>query len=106
MQKETVLGWIHDSLSLFGDNTKTALLIQMQKEGVVFTPDRFDIDKFCRVIQDLLGNHAEFIIVKIVDDFCKNSGMTLDEIGLALKAHHNSHAAVIQSLFRKAEMLA
>jgi hypothetical protein len=104
VQKKAVLGLIHDSLSLFGDNTKTALLVQMQKEGVVFTPDKFDIDKFCRVIQDLLGNHAEFIIVKIADDFCKQSGATIEEVGLSTKGHHNSNAAVLQLLFRKAEL--
>jgi hypothetical protein len=104
VQKKTVLGLIQDSLSLFGDNTKTALLIQMQNEGVVFTPDKFDIDKFCRIIQDLLGNHAEFIIVKIVDDFCKQSGATTEEIGLSIKGHRNSNAAVLQSLFRQAEL--
>lgn len=103
MQKETVLGFILDSLSLFGDNTKTALLIRMEKEGVVFTTEKFDIDKFCRVIEDLLGNHAEFIIVKIVDDFCKYSKTTSDELQLARRARHNSHAEVIQSLFRIAE---
>ena len=106
VQKKTVLGFIHDSLSLFGDNTKTALLVQMRNEGVVFTPDKFDIDKFCRVIQDLLGNHAEFIIVKIADDFCKHSGATIEEIGLSRKGHHNSNAAVLQSLFRQAELQA
>jgi hypothetical protein len=104
MQKETLLGLILDSLSLFGDNTKAALLIRMQNEGVVFTPDEFDIDKFCRVIQDLLGNHAEFVIVKIVDDFCKYSKSIADELELTRIVQFGSHAEVIKSLFRIAEM--
>jgi len=75
----------------------------MKEEGVVFTAEKFDIDKFCRVIEDLLGNHAEFIIIKIVDDFCKYLETTSDELQLAQRVRHKSHTEVIESVFRIAE---
>jgi hypothetical protein len=104
MQKEAVLGWILDSLSLFGENTKTALLLEMQQQGVVFTPNQFDIEKFCKVIRDILGNHAEFIIIKIVDDFCKYSEISRQELGLSNPSTYQYPAHVLESLFKIAEM--
>lgn len=70
------------------------------KEGVVFTPDEFEVNKFCKVIEDLLGNHADFIIAKIVDDFCKQSERTLDNFLSARRKTHASNAQVLQSLFQ------
>jgi len=39
-----------DSLSLFGENTKVALITRLVKEGISFTPEAFDIEKFCTVV--------------------------------------------------------
>ena len=103
MEKESILGVVMDSLSLFGDNTKTALLLQMKKEGIMFTTEEFEINKFCKVIEDLLGNHADFIIAKIVDDFCKQSKTTLDELQSTRRKTHSSNTQVLQSLFQIAD---
>jgi hypothetical protein len=105
MNKDAVLQCIFESLSLFGENTKTALLAQLQKEGVAFTPEQFDIEKFCIVIENLLGRHADFIFVKIVDEFCRKSDMSLEELGIADKPYFQSHSGILESLFRIAEMV-
>lgn len=103
MSKDAVLRCIFESLSLFGENTKTALLSQLQKEGIEFTPEGFNIEKFCMVIESLLGRHADFIIVKIADEFCKQSHMSLEELHIVNGAYHQSHTSMLKSLFRIAE---
>lgn len=103
MNKDAVLRCIFESLSLFGENTKTALFTQLQKEGIKFTPEGFNIEKFCTVVETLLGRHADFIFVKIVDEFCKQSHTSLEELHIANGAYPQSHTGILESLFRIAE---
>lgn len=103
MSKDAVLRCIFESLSLFGENTKTALLSQLQKEGIKFTPEGFNIEKFCAVTETLLGRHADFVFVKIADEYCKQSHMSLEELGIVDGAHYQSHTGMLESLFRIAE---
>ncbi|HLG37327.1 MAG TPA: hypothetical protein VI338_04275 [Nitrososphaera sp.] len=100
MQKEILLRCIFDSLSLFGENTKAALLDKLQQEGVGFTPETFDIAKFSIVAENLLGRSADFIFVKIADDFCNQTKTSLEEIGIA---NSSSNSRILQSLFRLAK---
>jgi len=103
MSKDTVLQCIFESLSLFGENTKTALLSQLQKEGIKFTPEGFNVEKFCTVIETLLGSHADFVFVKIADEYCKQSHMSLEELHIVDGAYYRSHKGMLESLFRIAE---
>jgi hypothetical protein len=96
MPQEVLLRCIFDSLSLFGENTKIALLDKMRQEGIGFTPETFDIDKFAIVTEDLLGRSADFVFVKILDEFCKRSDKPATELRIAL---HQSNARMLESLF-------
>jgi hypothetical protein len=55
MQGDILIRCALDSLSMFGENTKHALLAQFQKHGLIFASDSFDAEKFCAVATELLG---------------------------------------------------
>lgn len=97
MQRDVLLQCAYESLSMFGENTRNALLAQLQKRGLDFTTDRFDVNKFCSVTNQLLGRSADFIFVKIIDDFCSRSRVSLEDSGLSGKARHlaNSDSSVL-----------
>lgn len=101
MQREALLRCTLESLSIFGENTKTALLTRLESEGVGFTPDRFDIDKFCAIAEDLLGRSAEFIFIKILDDFAKDSQISLEDVGLSEKPNFRTRSGLLMSLYAK-----
>jgi hypothetical protein len=101
MQRETLLKCTLESLSIFGENTKTALLTRLESEGIGFTPDRFDINKFCSVAEDLLGRSAEFIFIKILDDFARHSQISLEDIGLSEKPNFRTRSGLLVSLYAK-----
>ena len=101
MQKDLFLQCAFDSLSMFGQNTKNALLSHYQEHGLEFTPDEFDANKFCAVTSEMLGRSADFIFVKIIDDFCRRSGVSLEEGGLSGKARLVHNSDVLVSLFSK-----
>ena len=104
MQEDVLLSCIFDSLSLFGENTKAALIANLQKEGVGFTPETFDIDKFTIVTENLLGRSAEFIFVKILEEYCVRSNTTAEKIGISGKAYdYMTNAGMLRSLFAVAE---
>ena len=104
MQEGVLLHCIFDSLSLFGENTKAALLANLQQAGVGFTPETFDIDKFSIVTEDLLGRSADFIFVKILEEFCTRTNTTSEKIGISGKAYDNmSNAGILRSLFAVAK---
>jgi hypothetical protein len=90
-----------DSLSIFGENTKNALIAQFQIHGLEFTAGQFDIDKFCMITNELLGRSADLIFVKIIDDFCLKSNVSLEASGLSGKARYLNHSDVLVALFFK-----
>jgi hypothetical protein len=101
MQRDVLLECAYESLSIFGENTRHALLARLQKQGLEFTPEGFDIIKFCSVTHELLGSSADFVFVKIIDDFCNRSRVSLEESGFARKAKYLSHSDILISLFSK-----
>ena len=101
LQGDILIRCAFDSLSMFGENTKNALLAQFEKQCLSFTPDEFDVDKFCTVSSELLGRSADFLFIKIIDDFCRESGVSLAESGLSGKARYVNNSDVLLSLFSK-----
>ena len=100
MAKDVLLRCIFDSLSVLGENTKTSLLANLQQEGVGFTPDTFDIDKFSVVVHDLLGNAADFIFLKILDQTSKSICLTPEQERISERAyHHMSSSGMLRVLF-------
>jgi hypothetical protein len=86
---------------MFGENTKNALLAQFQEHGLAFAPDQFDAAKFCTVAAELLGQSSDFLFVKIIDDFCRESGISLQESGMSGRARYLNNSDVLLSLFSK-----
>jgi hypothetical protein len=76
-------------------------LTRLETEGIGFTSERFDINKFCLITEELLGRSAEFIFIKILDDFAKNSQMSLEEIGLSEKPRYRTRSGLLVSLYSK-----
>ena len=101
VQRDTLLRCTLESLSIFGENTKAALLTRLETEGIGFTSDRFDINKFCSITEELLGRSAEFIFIKILDDFAKHSQMSLEDIGLSEKPRYRTRSGLLISLYSK-----
>ena len=101
VQRDTLLRCTMESLSIFGENTKAALLTRLETEGIGFTSDRFDINKFCSITEELLGRSAEFIFIKILDDFAKHSQMSLEDIGLSEKPRYRTRSGLLISLYSK-----
>jgi hypothetical protein len=101
MHRDTLLRCTLESLSIFGENTKAALLTRLETEGIGFTSELFDINKFCSITEELLGRSAEFIFIKILDDFAKNSHMSLEEIGLSEKPCYRTRSGLLVSLYSK-----
>jgi|GEM_PF-1717344 hypothetical protein len=101
MQRDVFLECAFDSLSMFGQNTRNALLSLFQENDLEFTADRFDASKFCIVTSDLLGRSADFIFIKIIDDFCRRAAVSLEESGLSSKARYANNSDVLISLFSK-----
>jgi hypothetical protein len=86
---------------MFGQNTKNALLTHYQEHGLEFTEDQFDANKFCAVTSEMLGRSADFIFVKIIDDFCRRTAVSLEESGLSGKARYLNNSDVLVSLFSR-----
>jgi hypothetical protein len=83
-----------------GESTKVALLANLQKEGVGFTPDSFDIEKFSAVIRELLGNSTDIIFIKILDETTGKLGMTAQQREDSERAFHNqSSSRFLRTLF-------
>ena len=100
MPQDVILRCIFDSLSILGENTKAALMANLQKEGVGFTPDTFDIEKFSDVITELLGNSADFVLIKILDDASKKLNMTPEQEKASERAfHYQSSSGLLRTLF-------
>jgi hypothetical protein len=101
VQGDILVRCAFNSLSMFGENTKNALLAQFQIQGIVFTADGFDVVKFCTLSIELLGRSSDFLFVKIIDDFCRETGVSLVDSGLSGKTRYVNNSDVLLSLFSK-----
>ena len=102
MQKNTLLQCVYDSLSIFGENTRTALIAQLKSEGMNFTPNDFDINKFCIVTEAMLGKSAKLVYIRILDDFARQNKMSLKEVGYSGKLVSPHSGSVLVSLYSQA----
>jgi len=94
-----------DSLSLFGENSKAAIISQLDKEGISFTSEGFEVSKFCKVVNRFLGRWSDFIFLKIANDICERSGVTLEELGLDRRAEHIENSELLIEVFMNVEAL-
>jgi len=102
MQSTATLRCVLDALSLFGENTKVALLSQLGKDGVSFTPEKFDIEKFCTSVTTLLDQWSDLLFVKIIEDVCRQSDTSLEDLGLR-KGRYLHSSELLKELFVKIE---
>jgi hypothetical protein len=70
------------ALSNFGENSKAAIVRQLDEQGVSLTPVGFNIEEFCTVLTEALGRMADFVFVKIIDDVCRQSNLSLEDLGI------------------------
>jgi hypothetical protein len=105
MRKDAVLQCILDSLSIFGDNSKAAILARLRDEGVESSSDRFDTDVFCGVMQELLGPASDFVIKGAAERFFIISGISLADLGVSDRAFYQHHQGTLESLFKICEMV-
>jgi len=101
MEQDRHLKTVLDALSIYGENTRTALLAELKKQGVVFEHDRFDLTKFCFVLEQFLDGWADMVYVKITDDLCKATGQSLEDLGLWARAKLIGHSALFREVFVK-----
>lgn len=94
---------VMDALATFGESSQTAILSQLHEAGIKFTPEEFDIAKFCKVLSLYLDRWAEIIFGKIIDDICRRSGITLDELGLAERAARLDNSDLLIEMFLEME---
>jgi len=94
---------VMDAMSTFGESSRTAILSQLHEAGVKFTPDEFDIEKFCKLLNIFLDRWAEIIFGKIIEDICSQSGKSLGDLGLAERANLLDNSKLLIELYLKME---
>lgn len=94
-----------DSLSIFGENSKAAMMARLNEQGISFIPGKFQIEKFCIVVRQFLGDWSDFIFMKITDDICKRSHISLENLGLSGRAKFLTHFELLVEVFLKIEAL-
>lgn len=62
MEKARVVELVMDTLSMFGEPSKKAIVATLCKQGIVFTPDSFDLAAFCSELRKLIGRGSETVI--------------------------------------------
>src|SRR6185503_16460816 len=104
MQEAALLRCILDSLSIFGENTRASIVNRLRQEGVGFTPESFDINKFCFALEDLLGHSADLIFAKILDESVNRLNLTAEQNRQTEVAYaRQSSRSMMHMLFSMAE---
>ena len=101
MKRDRHLRSVLGALSIFGENTRAALLSELEKQGVTFDSDNFDIQKFCRVVELMLDHWSDMIFIKIVEDICKESDTSLEDLGLGGRAKFVRRSELLKDVFLK-----
>ena len=91
------------ALSLFGENSKSSLVLHLAQQGVIFTGDGFDVSKFCSVVEGLLAGGSSLLFAKIIDDLCKLQSISLEDLGLAARSKYLPYSQLLQELIAKIE---
>jgi hypothetical protein len=104
MHKDTTLQCVLNSLSLFGDNAKASLVARLSKERISFTPEDFDIQKFCKVAEELFDGAANLLFAKIIDDLCRQPGASLEDLGLAGRSKYMPYGQLLREIIAKIEV--
>jgi hypothetical protein len=89
-----------DSLSIFGESSRAAIMNQLDKAGISFNPNAFQIEKFCITVEQFLGQWSDFIFEKISDQICERAGASLEDLGISGRAKYISKSALLIELFR------
>jgi hypothetical protein len=101
MNRERHLQSVLGALSIFGENTRAALLSELEKQGVSFDPDNFDIQKFCEVLEIMLDHWSDMIFIKIIEDICEQSGTSVEDLGLGGRAKFVKRSELFKDVYMK-----
>jgi hypothetical protein len=77
---------------------------RLAQEGVSFSPDTFDIERFCLVVEKFLGRSADFIFVKIIDDICRESKTSLEKFGPGTNSKYQSLSEQVKRILLTVEV--
>lgn len=78
---------------------------QLDKAGISLNPDDFQIEKFCLVIEQFLGQWSDFFFEKIADEICKRSGASLEDLGIGSRAKYLARSELLIELFHIMEAM-
>ena len=73
----------------------------LKKEGVSFVPEEFDIGKFCKAVNSMIGNWSEFIFMKMTEEICKRTGKSLNQLGLERMSEQLAYSTVLKKVVLK-----
>lgn len=76
---------------------------QLDKAGISFSPNAFQIEKFCITMEQFLGHWSDFIFEKINGQICERAGVSLEDLGISGRAKYISKSALLIELFHKLE---
>lgn len=80
-------------------------MTQLDKAGTSFNPKEFQIEQFCIVIEEFLGQWSDFIFAKITDDICERSTASLEDLGIAGRAKYLAPSELLIEVFDIMEAL-
>jgi hypothetical protein len=99
--KDALLECVIKSLSALGENSRMTLMMTLREQGISFNAGEFHIAKFCAILKELLGRSADFIFVKIIDDICTTSKVSLKDLGIDASDPNFDQSDLLISLFWK-----
>jgi hypothetical protein len=105
VMKDSRIDSVINSLSLFGESSRAAIMNQLDDAGISFNPDEFQIEKFCIILEQFMGHWSDFIFEKITHQICKRSGASLEDLGIAGRAKYLAHSELLIEVFHKMEAM-
>lgn len=72
---------------------------QLDKAEVSFSPNAFQIEKFCITMEQFLGHWSDFIFERISGQICERAGASLEDLGISGRAKYISKSALLIELF-------
>jgi hypothetical protein len=88
---------------MFGENSKAAIMTQLNEQGISFTPGEFRVEKFCIAVREFFGAWSDHIFMKIIADICSGSNVSLDDLGIASRVKYRSYSELLIEVFLKLE---
>jgi hypothetical protein len=80
VKTDKILLYALDSLSVFGENTKMSIMKHLTSEGISFSPESFDILRFCNILNQLLASGSDIVFNNICSKICEEENIPIDKV--------------------------